>query len=240
MASGTLTFPDGAVLLEPEETAQTPATPGAGPNYVDAGERRLIRAIRKGDERAFARLVHGYQDRVYGLCLRMLRRPDEAEDVAQEVFVSLHRGLSSFRAESKLSTWIYRITRNHCLNRLKYLERRHDDAQAPLDSVSEAGLAEAAGHRPTRPDQHLEGRELRGRLERALGELGEEQRLLVLLRDVEGLSYEEIVEVCELPLGTVKSRLHRARLALATRLRQWQEAEGQEASASPAVATETR
>lgn len=178
-------------------------------------EHRLIERIRRGDERAFAQLVRVYQDRVFSLCLRMLGDRAEAEDLVQEIFVAVHAHLAGFRAEASLSTWIYRVSRNRCLNRLKYLGRRGHGLTSTLEGVGDARLADAAGRAPVRPDHHLEGRELQSVLERALLALSEEQRLMVILRDVDGLAYDEIATICEVPGGTVKSRLHRARVALA-------------------------
>ncbi len=196
-----------------------------GQDTVAVGsERRLLRALRKGDERAFTRLVQAYGDRVYGVCLRMLGRHDEAEDTAQDVFISLHRGISSFRGESRLSTWIYRVTRNHCLNRLTYLERRQEKMRAPFEPGRLEIESSVFVRKSTRPDELLEGKELQALLEQAIRELPDEQRLLVILRDIQGLSYDELMEVCELPLGTVKSRLHRARLTLTSILNKWREA----------------
>lgn len=184
--------------------------------YLNPSERRLLLALRQGDERAFSLLVRSYQDRVYSLSLRMLGNREEAEDLTQEVFVALYQHLDDFRGEAQLSTWIYRVTRNRCLNRLKYLGRRSSRRSTPLEEVGPGRLAEAAATRALPgPDQHLEGVELQEVLERTLLQLPEEQRLMVLLRDVEGLAYERIAEICDLPVGTVKSRLHRARAALA-------------------------
>ncbi len=185
-----------------------------------AMERRMVASARKGDERAFSRLVNAYQDRVYGICLRMLGHNDEAEDVAQEVFVALHKGLSTFRGDARLSTWVFRVTRNQCLNRLKYLERRHRNAHVCRDIETEDASEPALMARslPT-PEQQVVGFQLQEILERALLDLPGDQRLLVILRDIDGLTYDEIVEISELPLGTVKSRLHRARLSLAATVR---------------------
>ena len=122
--------------------------------------------------------------------------------------------LPSFRFDSKVSTWIYRISKNHCLNRLKYLERRGRGRSDGLDGVPEEALASAAGS-PIRPDEELQARHERELVQRAIARLEPDQRALVALRDIEGLSYEEMVEITQLPLGTVKSRLHRAREKLA-------------------------
>jgi RNA polymerase sigma-70 factor (ECF subfamily) len=176
-------------------------------------ERRRLRLLRQGDERAFAQLVREHQDRVFDLIYRMLGDREEALDLSQEVFVAVHDALPSFRGDSQLSTWIFRVAKNHCLNRLKYLSRRERHRATEISLVPEGVLEERAPSR--RPDQDIAERERRDLVQRAIAELEEEQRLLVVLRDLEGLSYHEIAAVTEQPEGTVKSRLHRARLSLA-------------------------
>jgi RNA polymerase sigma-70 factor (ECF subfamily) len=180
-------------------------------------ERRLIRRLRDRDEKAFRELVEDYRDRVYNLTYRMMGNHEEAEDLAQEVFITVFKSIDSFRGESKFSTWLYRISANHCKNRIKYLSRRHDRAKAEFDEQqgnASAAAAVAVPKPPTRPDHQLQGMQIEKVLQELISELDEEQRVLVVLRDIEELSYEEICEITGLPEGTVKSRLHRARLAL--------------------------
>jgi len=181
-------------------------------------ESRLIRRLKDRDERAFREMVEEYGDRVYGLTYRMLGNREEAEDLAQEVFITIFKSIESFRGDSKFSTWLYRVTANHCKNRIKYLARRHDRDRAELservEAVSAAGGSLAAPRVVVRPDVQVEGAEIEQVLQEAIAELDEEQRILVILRDVEDLSYEEICAITDLPEGTVKSRLHRARMAL--------------------------
>jgi RNA polymerase sigma-70 factor (ECF subfamily) len=190
---------------------------------VSLRERLLLRKLRERDERAFRELVETYQDRVFSLLYRMIGRRDEAEDLAQEVFVTVFKSIEQFRGESKLSTWLYRIAANHCKNRIKYLARRHDRTTGLLDEASERvavaqGGAPVGAGRIAPPDQALEGAENDRIVQRAIAELDEDHRLVVVLRDIEELTYEDICEVTGLPEGTVKSRLHRARLALKERL----------------------
>lgn len=173
-----------------------------------------VRRLRQGDPDAFSDLVKEHQDRVYDFCFRMLSDREEALELVQEIFVSVHQALPGFRFDSKLSTWIYRISKNHCLNRLKYLQRRGRGKSDDVDHVSEAALADAVGT-PQKPDEALEAEHERAMVQRAIARLEPDQRALVALRDIEGLSYEEIVDITDLPLGTVKSRLHRARERLA-------------------------
>jgi len=178
---------------------------------AEAGDApRFLDRLRAGDAPAFEELVMTYQHRVFGVALRMLGNRAEAEDVAQEAFVRAHRALGGFRGDAKLSTWLYAITSRLCLNRLASGERRMArQGEHALLRLSDAG---------PRPDAALERRELETALGRAIAELPEDRRIVVVLRDIEGLSYEEIAQVLELELGTVRSRLHRARAELKEKL----------------------
>lgn len=182
-------------------------------------ERVLISRLRRRDPDAFELLVREHQDRVYDFCLRMVSDREEASDLVQEIFVSVHEHVADFRADSRLSTWILRIAKNHCINRLKYLKRRGRGRSEAFEDVNELSLNDSAGA-PVRPDEALDSRRERERVQRAISQLDEDQRALVVLRDIEGLSYEEIIEITELAEGTVKSRLHRAREKLADVLSQ--------------------
>lgn len=185
-------------------------------------EALLVRRLRERDEQAFRELIADYGDQVYNLLYRMTGSRDEAQDVAQEVFITVFKSIDQFRGEAKLSTWLYRVAANHCKNRIKYLARRHDKKTSDYDDIAErqsggGAAAVGAGH-ITRPDEALEDRQLELEVQAAIAELEEDHRLVVVLRDIEELSYEEIVEITGLPEGTVKSRLHRARLALKQKL----------------------
>ena len=181
-------------------------------------ERLLIRRLQQRDEVAFSEVVRLYQHKVYNLLYRMIGSHEEAEDLAQEVFVTVFKSIDSFRGESKFSTWLYRVAANHCKNRIKYLSRRSRTSGDGLDGVPEHSM-EDAGSAPLQshidaPDRILEGLQLEGLLAQAIAALDEEHRLLIVLRDVEELSYQEIGEITSLNEGTVKSRLHRARMAI--------------------------
>ena len=181
-------------------------------------ERLLIRRLQQRDEVAFSEVVRLYQHKVYNLLYRMIGSHEEAEDLAQEVFVTVFKSIDSFRGESKFSTWLYRVAANHCKNRIKYLSRRSRTSGDGLDGVPEHAM-EDAGSAPLQshidaPDKILEGLQLEGLLAQAVAALDEEHRLLIVLRDVEELSYQEIAEITGLNEGTVKSRLHRARMAI--------------------------
>jgi RNA polymerase sigma-70 factor (ECF subfamily) len=184
-------------------------------------ERRLIRRLRDRDEKAFREIVETYQDKVFNLTFRMLGDRVEAEDLAQEVFITVFKSIDSFRGESKFSTWLYRVTANHCKNRIKYLARRHDRDRSEYDEAVGRESAAGALTAPTpspRPDTALEGVQREQMVQAAIAELEDDHRLLIVLRDIEELSYDEICSITDLPEGTVKSRLHRARLALRKKL----------------------
>ena len=185
-------------------------------------ERLLIGRLKERDEKAFREVVETYGDRVFNLTYRMLGNREEAEDLAQEVFIAVFKYIDNFRGDSKFSTWLYRITANHCKNRIKYLNRRHDRSRSEYDETLGKRGVESGLTAPTqapRPDKHLEGVQLERLMQTCLAELDEDQRILIVLRDIEELSYAEICDITNLREGTVKSRLHRARAALRTKIK---------------------
>jgi RNA polymerase sigma-70 factor (ECF subfamily) len=173
----------------------------------------LLARLRAGQARAFEELVTTYQHRIFGVALRMLGSRAEAEDIAQETFLRAHRALGEFRGEARLGTWLYAIASRLCLNRLASAQRRleRSDEEALLRHPAAAGDAAAA----------LEAGERAAALHEAIAALPEERRIVVVLRDLEGLAYEEIAEVLGLELNTMRSRLHRARLDLKAKLERW-------------------
>jgi RNA polymerase sigma-70 factor (ECF subfamily) len=181
-------------------------------------EAQFVARLVARDEGAFNELVVTYERRVFALVFRMLGRRDEAEDLAQEVFVQVFKAIDQFRGDSKLSTWIYRIAVNLCKNRTKYLSRRHAGEQDDVDAMAErTAFTSATGTTVgdvSRPDELVEGMQLEIVVKRAIAQLEPEFREVLVLRDVEDLSYEEIASVTGLPDGTVKSRIHRARAQL--------------------------
>jgi RNA polymerase sigma-70 factor (ECF subfamily) len=199
-----------------EGNAPLSGAPGAPTLALEPGDEedfRWILTFKSGKEEGFNRLVLRHKDRIYGLCLRLLARdPHEAEDAAQETFVKVYHALRDFRMESKFSSWLYRIAVNTCKNRL--VSRSYQDSRNRLDPETvDADMAHTAhrAHRAPSPDQVLEAKGKREKIEAAIARLPEEQRTLVVLRDVEGRSYEEIAEATGLNPGTVKSRLNRGR-----------------------------
>jgi RNA polymerase sigma-70 factor (ECF subfamily) len=183
-------------------------------------ERSLLRRLRDRDERAFRELVEAHRDRVYNITFRMLGNRAEAEDVAQEVFIAVFKNIDEFRGDSKFSTWLYRIAVNLCKNRIKYLARRHDRDRDELDESTHGNGVNGSigGPIPSAPDKALASAQMEKLMQEAIANLEDDQRIVVVLRDVEDLSIEEICEITGLPDGTVKSRLHRARLVLRKRL----------------------
>jgi RNA polymerase sigma-70 factor (ECF subfamily) len=170
----------------------------------------FVARLRRGDERAFEDLVRTHQHRLFGVALRMLGNPAEAEEAAQEAFVRAHGALRDFRGDARLATWLYAIVSRVCLTRLAAGERR-------AVRYGEEGLLRLA-HPGEGPDRAAEHGELEAALHRAIAELPEERRLVVVLRDLEGLAYEDIAQVLGVELGTVRSRLHRARMDLKDKL----------------------
>ena len=178
----------------------------------------LVRRFRRGDEEAFTHLVLRYQHKIYNLIYRLLGSREETEDVAQEVFATVHRCLGSFRGESRFSTWLYRIALNRSRNHLKYLKRRGLNRTQSTDDTREGDIVSAHSSSPSDPEKIVAGYQLEAIIQREISELDPDHREVILLRDIQGLSYEEIGTVTELAPGTVKSRLHRARTTLRARL----------------------
>ncbi len=200
--------------------------PGSGQGAPSGGEdadARLVERLVARDERAFNDVVRLYERRVFALALRMLGDRAEAEDVAQEVFVQVFKAIGTFRGESKLSTWIYRIAVNLTKNRTKYLKVRRAGEQDEITAMEERVAVGGEGGgiatrgpvaRVERPDEMMAGRETERVVREAILELEPTFRECLVLRDVEDLSYEEIGAITGLAEGTVKSRIHRARAQL--------------------------
>jgi RNA polymerase sigma-70 factor (ECF subfamily) len=170
----------------------------------------FIARLRQGDARAFEELVRAHQHRVYGVALRMLGSAAEAEEAAQEAFLRAHGALPQFRGDARLATWLYAIVSRLCLTRLASSERR-------AVRQGEEGLLRLR-HPGPGPESAAEQGELDAALHRAIAELPDDRRMVVVLRDLQGLSYEEVAQALGLELGTVRSRLHRARMDLKGKL----------------------
>ncbi len=175
----------------------------------------LVTRWRAGDGHAFELLVRRHQRRIFGLLVRMLGDRDEAEDATQDTFLNLHRHGHRFRQESRFSTFVYRVAVNAALNRRRSLGRRRAHLDALSDEQSTGGSLPAS---PRGPEDAAAGDEVKRRVHRELVALPPALRGPLVLYDLEGLAYSEIAEVLQVAEGTVKSRIHRARLALRERL----------------------
>lgn len=183
----------------------------------DSQDPRFLARLQSRDERAFNDLVLEHQGSVFRLALRLLGgRREEAQDVTQDVFIQVFKGLDVFRGEASLSTWIYKITVNLCKNRSSALRRRPTEGAAELDAPGihaavECSAGAASGAAFAGPEQAAERRQLQTLTTELIGQLDADFREALILREVEELSYEEIAEVTGVAVGTVRSRLHRAR-----------------------------
>jgi len=182
----------------------------------------LIKAFQAGESGVFDKLVLRHKDKVFNLCYRFLGDHQEANDSAQEIFIKVYQSLKKFRYKSSFSTWLYRITINTCKNRIKSMEYRFKKRMKRLDiqempthgNPSNEWVDESQS-----PMAALEKKERSRIIQEAINSLPETKRTMILLRDIEGLTYDEIAEVAGLNLGTVKSKLARARADLRDKLR---------------------
>ena len=180
-------------------------------------QKEVIENCKAGDESAFAEIVLTYQKKVFNIAYRMLGNREEAKDLSQEVFLSVLESIKDLREEMKFEPWLTQITLNHCRNRWKYLKRRHyfktDSLNDPIET--EDGEMERQVYDPSdNPETLFEKKMVQQFVQRGLLKLKEDQREMIVLRDLRGFSYEEIGRLLSLPEGTIKSRLHRARMDL--------------------------
>ncbi|RMF96373.1 MAG: RNA polymerase sigma factor RpoE [Gammaproteobacteria bacterium] len=181
-------------------------------------DQRLVERTQRGDKAAFDLLVLKYQHKIVKLVMRYVRDPAEAQDVAQEAFVKAYRALPKFRGDSAFYTWLYRVAINTAKNYLVSMNRR--PLEYDLDTQEGESFAlHTALHDEDSPDRLLQREELRETVEQAIAALPQELRTAITLREIEGLSYEEIAQAMECPVGTVRSRIFRAREAIQQRIR---------------------
>jgi RNA polymerase sigma-70 factor, ECF subfamily len=177
----------------------------------------LVRLARQGSAAACDELIRCYQDRVYTVAFRYVSDPEEALDITQETFLRMVEALPKFREQTNFYTWLYRIAVNRCIDRCR--QTRQQPSPASLEDLETDRVAEMtetrAGHCP---QAALEARELRDQIHAAIAALPEAFRMIVILADIEGLSYAEIAPIVGCPVNTVKTRLHRGRLAIRERL----------------------
>lgn len=196
-----------------------------------ASDQELIQQTLDGQTDAFGHLVRRYQQRLYNGLVHMLRDEVEAEDATQEAFVLALTKLDSFRGQSAFYTWLYRIAFNAAISRL----RKKRPALSIQNDLASAGKSLAGDGE--QPEERISRQEDIALIQNALGQLLEQHRAILVLREIEGLSYEEIAEILKLPIGTVRSRLHRARLQLKTEI---ELIVGADSGAAPSTDTSTK
>jgi RNA polymerase sigma-70 factor (ECF subfamily) len=180
-------------------------------------QREMIEHCKGGDRTAFAEIVLHYQKRVFNIAYRMLGNMEEAKDLAQEVFLTVFESVKDLREEVKFGAWLTQITLNHCRNRWKYLKRRkyfNSDSIDDPGETEDGNMAKAIYDPSDNPEALYEKKMIQQFIQRGLLKLKEDQRELIVLRDLQGFSYEEIGELLGIPEGTIKSKLHRARMDL--------------------------
>ena len=208
-------FPPSDGSIRSHESRDEDARQGSG---VEQTDLELVRRAQRGERGAFDLLVLRYQHRVVKLVARLLRDPTEAEDVAQDAFVKAYRALGSFRGDSAFYTWLYRIAVNTARNSMASRQRRPLDYEADLNESEQAAVESRMRHGDT-PEAAALSDEIHRTVNHAVEQLPEDLRTAIILREVEGLSYEEIAEAMDCPVGTVRSRIFRAREAIARSLK---------------------
>jgi RNA polymerase sigma-70 factor (ECF subfamily) len=196
--------------MQTQEPRDAESRPASG---VEQSDLELVKRAQRGERGAFDLLVLRYQHKVVKLVARLLRDPTEAEDVAQEAFVKAYRALASFRGDSAFYTWLYRIAVNTARNVMASRQRRPLDYEADLSETEQSAVASRMSHSDT-PEATALSDEIHATVNRAVADLPEDLRTAIILREIEGLSYEEIAAAMDCPVGTVRSRIFRAREAI--------------------------
>lgn len=186
---------------------------------AEVTDQQLVARVQKGDSRAFDMLVLKYQHKIMGLISRYVHDADEVQDVAQEAFIKAYRALPRFRGDSAFYTWLYRIAINTAKNHLVSRSRRPPGSDVEIEDAQYYEAGDALRTIET-PESALFGAELKAVVERAIGELPDDLRTAVTLREFDGLSYEDIADVMDCPVGTVRSRIFRAREAIDKQVRE--------------------
>ncbi|WP_421382715.1 RNA polymerase sigma factor SigW [Bacillus salacetis] len=185
---------------------------------MDALVNKRIKQVLKGDQDAFAEVIELYKDKVFQICFRMLGNRHEAEDIAQEAFIRAYVNIHTFNQKRKFSTWLYRIATNLCIDRIR--KKKPDyylDAEVTgTDGLTMYSQVAAEGQLP---EEEVEEMELQAEIQRQILKLPDKYRSVIVLKYIEELSLQEISEILDLPLGTVKTRIHRGREALRKQLR---------------------
>mgnify|MGYP001818071879 FL=1 len=180
-------------------------------------DNKLVKRVQKGDKGAFDLLVLKYQHKIVNLVMRYVRDPELALDITQEAFIKAYRALPRFRGDSAFYTWMYRIAVNTAKNHLAAQRRRPMDVDLDLQDPEQYDLHAKLRETDT-PEGLTLGKELKETVERAIAALPEDLRTAIILRELEGMSYEEIAQTMECPVGTVRSRIFRARDAIAKKV----------------------
>lgn len=181
---------------------------------MSSNEQILLERSKAGDIAAFEMLIEAYQKKIFNLAFRMIGNYDDAGDLAQEAMIRIFKSISNFKEQSSLSTWIYRITTNVCLDEIRKKKNRKVLSLDEEIHAEDGDMQRQIMSDDPLPDELMEKEELRQIISNAIESLPEDQRLVITLRDIQGLSYDEIAKVLDCPAGTVKSRINRARFAL--------------------------
>ena len=184
----------------------------------DTGDIGLVRRVQRGDKTAFDLLVRKYQHKVIKLVSRYMRDAADAEDVAQEAFIKAYRALPQFRGDSAFYTWLYRIAINTAKNAIVSRDRSPVDFDLDMQNLEESNSMQLRLADPETPESLLQTEEVRSTVNRAIESLPEDLRTAIVLRELEGLSYEDIAQAMDCPVGTVRSRIFRAREAIDRKL----------------------
>ena len=177
-------------------------------------EKLLLEKSKAGDMAAFEELIEGYQRKIFNIALRIIGNYDDANDLAQEVLIRIYKSIGNFKEQSSFSTWIYRITTNVCLDDIRKRKNRKVISLDEEIRVEDGEMQRQIVSNDPLPEDTAERGELRELVNGAIRSLSEEHRLVIVLRDLQGFSYEEIARILKCPEGTVKSRINRARMAL--------------------------
>jgi len=179
----------------------------------ESTDKELVKRVQKGDKGAFDLLVLRYEHKIVNLVMRYVRDPEQALDITQEAFIKAYRALPRFRGDSAFYTWLYRIAVNTAKNYLAAQRRRPTDIELDLQDPDQYGLNAKLKETDT-PEGVMLSQELKNTLERAIAALPEDLRTAIILRELDGMSYEEIAQTMDCPVGTVRSRIFRARDAI--------------------------
>jgi RNA polymerase sigma-70 factor (ECF subfamily) len=191
---------------------------------LEPDDKQLVEAARKGDVQAFRELVNRHQRRAYAVALGMVHDPDDARDICQEAFLKVHKNLSTFEGEAQFFTWLYRIVMNLCIDLL----RKKRGQQVEFDDAQANDEPDAAGIAPVRtgfdPARALADKELRAQIMRALSQLTPTHRAVLVMRELDGLSYQEMADTMKCSIGTIMSRLFHARKKMQAMLIEYRKA----------------